>query len=108
MTVNDRKSEDGWKSVFITRKGMEKMRTINLKRGVALLLALCMTLSLLPVTVLAADTDQPQSQLDAAPTEDASAQLGAYTPLAEPSEQEDEPPAEEPAREPASSGEASP
>ena len=86
---------------------MEKMRTINLKRGVALLLALCMTLSLLPVTVLAADTDQPQSQLDAAPTEDASAQLGAYTPLAEPSEQEDEPPAEDPAREPASSGEAS-
>ena len=67
------------------------------KRGIAFLLALCMTLTLLPAAALAADPAETQLQAETEPPEDASAQLGEYTPPAADPEQETEPPAEEPA-----------
>ena len=66
------------------------MQHKNMRRGIALLLVLCMCLSLLPMTALAADPDESQVWTEASSeqSEDASAQLGEYTPPAEQPETE--------------------
>lgn len=79
------------------------MNEKQFKRAVAILLSLCMCLSCLPAAVFAEEGEketQSWTETEEQPLEDASAQLGEYTPPAADSEQEAEPPAEEPAAEP--------
>lgn len=86
-----------------SRKGDIFMKHKLFSRWVAILLVFAMCVSCLPVAVYAEEGEEEtrsQIETEEQTLEDASAQLGEYTPPAADPEQGAEPPAEEPAAEP--------